>query len=216
MAAYGADALPLVLAGLKDSDNEVRLQAVQTLQTMPGDLSNSLPLLLPLLKSNEAKLRQAAVYALNRVGEKGLPHLLDALKDGDRNVRLAALNGLRQQGTGAAKAVPVLVELLKKDADLLVRRNAMSTLISVGRWSDGPVDRRQGASRQLLAAHGAHQFELPQRHEIGRGSQGRSALPARLAQGRLPPQSSVGLYDPGKLRPGSEGSGAGLDRTGGQ
>src|SRR5207249_3356456 len=99
---------------------------------LQGDMSGALPLLLPLLKNDDANLRTAVVYALNRVGEKAIPHVTDALKDGDRNVRLAALAVLRQQGAAAAKAVPLLNELMKSDPDAVVRRNAIDTMLRLG------------------------------------------------------------------------------------
>jgi HEAT repeat protein len=132
LGPFGADALPLVSAGLKDGDTGVRTQAVFALQNMQGDLSAALPLLLPLLKSDNVNLRQATVYALGRTGAKGVPHLMDALKDGDRIVRIAALNGLRLQGPAAVKAIPELTERFKSDPDVIVRRNIPAVLMALG------------------------------------------------------------------------------------
>jgi HEAT repeat protein len=132
---YGAKAKDLILDGIKDKDANVRVQAVNSLQNLQGDLSEMIPTLTMLMKDKELGIRQQLVWLFQRTGEKGVPHVAELLKDPDQNVRMQAAQVLRNLGPRAAKAGPALKDAIK-DANAGVRLNALLALTAIG--GDGP------------------------------------------------------------------------------
>ncbi len=126
LTPYGAEAMPLFLAGLKDGNAGVRRAAVNALRRHPGDLREALPLLLPLLKSEDATLRQITVHAVSRTGAAAVPHLIEMLKkDANLYVRLEAANGLAAAGPAGQKA---LLAAARDHADRNVQMTALQML----------------------------------------------------------------------------------------
>lgn len=145
---YGSDGLPLQIVGLKDAEPAVRQQALFNLSATPGDLSKHLDEIKPLLKDPQVVVRRAAVSALGRMGEAGLPDLIALLKDGDAVIRSNAAGALRLLGPAAKKAFDELVSLAGKDPDLNVRRNAVTALGALGKDSVAPLARLLGTEKQ--------------------------------------------------------------------
>jgi hypothetical protein len=83
LARIGADAVPQLIAALKDHEPEVRAASAKALALMGPKASSA------------------------------VPALIDALNDSDENVRRTAARALGQIGPAAHDAIPALVELLK-------------------------------------------------------------------------------------------------------
>jgi HEAT repeat protein/beta-lactamase regulating signal transducer with metallopeptidase domain len=122
---------PAVLQGLtealKDSDAEVRKQAMQALARIhaPGMYD----VISQALKDPDAEVRQQAAFALSQMrDQRAVPSLIAALKDTDADVRQQAAFALSQ--VRSAEAVPALSAALK-DADDDVREQALFALSQI-------------------------------------------------------------------------------------
>lgn len=76
--------------------------------------------------------RRAAAEALARLGEPGIPALIDALSDPNADVRRYAADGLAVIGPSAQTAVGSLIRLLEDDPDEAVRESAARALGQIG------------------------------------------------------------------------------------
>ena len=103
--------------GLKDSREEVRLEAVKALGEIVKEAPEAapLPLLIEALKDSDFWVRRQAAMVLSLMGKKAAPALPDlrhALKDSSDVVRQAASYALGDMGKEAAPAIPELKEAL--------------------------------------------------------------------------------------------------------
>jgi len=87
------DAIPALIAGLKDPDPDFRARAAETLGRIGWE-------------------RQAAQYSTRTVARGAVAPLAAALKDPDPGVRAAAARALRDIGSEASVAIPELVAAL--------------------------------------------------------------------------------------------------------
>ena len=122
---------PAVLQGLtealKDSDAEVRKQAMQALARIhaPGMYD----VISQALKDADPEVRQQAAFALSQMrDQRAVPSLIAALKDTDGDVRQQAAFALSQ--LRSAEAVPALSAALK-DSDDDVREQALFALSQI-------------------------------------------------------------------------------------
>jgi HEAT repeat protein len=120
---------------LKSRDADTRRRAASTLG-VPGRAS-SIPLLEPLLRDDQWRVREAAAQAIGRIGEAaGVRPLLEAVRaadavsepDGAAAVRAAAVAGLVAVG---AAAVPASIEALR-DRHARLREAAIEALGGIG------------------------------------------------------------------------------------
>jgi HEAT repeat protein/beta-lactamase regulating signal transducer with metallopeptidase domain len=130
---------PAVIAGLteamKDSDPDVRKQAMQALTRLGAPLAYEA--LVQALKDDDAEIREQAVFSLGQLGDKrAIDPLTAALKDAEPDVREQAAFGLSQ--LKAVQAVPALQALLK-DTDEDVREQALFALSQIGDRSAVPA-----------------------------------------------------------------------------
>jgi HEAT repeat protein/beta-lactamase regulating signal transducer with metallopeptidase domain len=130
---------PAVIAGLteamKDSDPDVRKQAMQALTRLGAPLAYEA--LVQALKDDDAEIREQAVFSLGQLGDKrAIDPLTAALKDAEPDVREQAAFGLSQ--LKAVTAVPALQALLK-DTDEDVREQALFALSQIGDRSAVPA-----------------------------------------------------------------------------
>lgn len=128
---YGAQAVPILIAATRDKNPSIRQQAIYSLQNVRGDLSDSLKDLEPLFKDKDLNVRMAVFPLLVRMGDKGMPYLLDGLKDKNDQVRWTAAAHLRNMGQRGVKAVPILTDLLQ-DKNGNVRSHAAQALANMG------------------------------------------------------------------------------------
>jgi HEAT repeat protein/beta-lactamase regulating signal transducer with metallopeptidase domain len=122
---------PAVLQGLtealKDSDAEVRKQAMQALARIhaPGMYD----VIALALKDADPEVREQAAFALSQMGDqRAVPALVTSLKDTDADVRQQAAFALSQ--LRSTEAVPALSAALK-DSDDDVREQALFALSQI-------------------------------------------------------------------------------------
>lgn len=127
LAAH-ADAAPLLCERL----------AAETDPGVTGALLTSLVLigtedafrgLLPLLRSDDAALRNAAFEALQLMPEAGTAHIRTLLGDPDRDIRIYAVNLVATLRQSAAES---LLEVLRQDDDPNVCAAAVEALARIG------------------------------------------------------------------------------------
>lgn len=130
---------PAVIAGLteamKDSDPDVRKQAMQALTRLGAPLAYDT--LVLALKDEDADVRQQAAFSLGQMRDsRAVDPLIAALKDAEPDVRQQAAFGLSQ--LRAAQAVPALQAALK-DTDEDVRQQVLFALSQIGDRSAVPA-----------------------------------------------------------------------------
>ena len=133
----GAKAIPIAIQGLKDTDANVRQQAVFALQNIRGgNMKEHLEVIAPLMKDPNDQIRMSIAGMLGNVQDESVvPLLVEAIKDKNQSVVYNALYSIQRLGARASKATPALAELLEsKDAN--ARNIAMSALMNIG--GDGP------------------------------------------------------------------------------
>jgi HEAT repeat protein len=121
----------VLTTALKNPDDEVRIDASKVLddaKTLPPD---ALPVLVQSLKDPNAKVRRNVASALDVYESKGtaaLSALIPALKDSDRDVRFEVLDAITSMGTWGKEALPHISEVIRKDSDPGIRRQALRSL----------------------------------------------------------------------------------------
>ena len=123
------EAVPALIAALKDKDDGVRSFAAEALGRIGKE---AVPALIVALKDQNAGVRNSAVYTLGRIGPEAkevVPALIAALKDKDDGVRSFAAEALGRIGK---EAVPALIAALK-DQNAVVRPLATYALGRIGK-----------------------------------------------------------------------------------
>jgi HEAT repeat protein len=123
------DSLPLLIEALGDKSWRVRKTAVDVILAYP-DPPRAIDRLIAALHAEEnVGLRNSAVEALIRMGERVVPALLKHMHDPSHDARKFVIDVLG--GIGDPRAVPALVEALE-DPDDNVRSDAAEMLGAVG------------------------------------------------------------------------------------
>src|SRR5262245_53462906 len=128
------DAVPDLIAALKDSDEGVRAKAAEALWALGPEAREAVPALTLLLQDASAGVRLNAAGALGDIGPDALPALpalRKALWDRDPYVRAQAATAVGRFGTAALAAVPDLVGALR-DGAKAVRVAALYALAEIG------------------------------------------------------------------------------------
>lgn len=127
----GTAAVPLLLDALRDKDPKVQRQAVGALRVLDVDDETMLRAVTPLLKDDDATVRQYAVGVLHRCGPGAVPLLMTALKDNNESVRQQVVLALQSVGADEKLLRPALLEALK-DGDPFVRAGTLGALTRFG------------------------------------------------------------------------------------
>jgi HEAT repeat protein len=105
-------ALTAFAAALKDSDEEVRVSAVEGISKFGAQAAGEFAALLRLLREDPSeRVRFYVILALPKIaaaGQVSLPDLIRALEDESPNVRSAAIRTLGQFGAKVKEAIPAL------------------------------------------------------------------------------------------------------------
>jgi len=128
------EAIPALIAALKDDDPGVRQTAAGALGGIGPEAKEAIPALIAALKDGDPGVRRTAAEALEGIGpaaKEAIPALIAALKDGDPWVRRTAAEALGAIGPAAKEAIPALITALKDD-DPWVRRMAAVALGEIG------------------------------------------------------------------------------------
>ncbi len=134
--AAGEAAIPLLVAGTKDSSSYVRLVAADALGAIGSKTGSpeALAAILPLMSDSEDVVRRFAAGAVQQFGpqaREAIPLLRKALSDRSADVRGNAARALKSMSSDAAQAIPELVVALG-DAHGDVRQMAAEALGCVG------------------------------------------------------------------------------------
>lgn len=145
LAQIGEDAIPTLIAAMKDPDPKVRVMACKTFPSVDPNAETAIPALLTALKDPEPKVRRAAAVDLGwlyqsfviQEQEKGtrwtlgvVEALRGSLHDKDERVRRVSAEALIHCGRQAAPAFPDLLDALS-DRTGDVRLASAKTLIQV-------------------------------------------------------------------------------------
>lgn len=129
------NALPEMLAAIKDPDSRVRWTAMQNIPKLGIE---TIAALIPLTTNADTNVRHAAVYALGEARTNALPAvpaLIQSSMDADETVRATALYSLGQVGP---TALPKTLEIAVTGNDPQLQNTAFRCLV-VLRPPPGPV-----------------------------------------------------------------------------
>lgn len=137
---YRTDAVPYFTAALKDRDATPRWMAANYIGLSGDAGKKAIPALRELIKTEtETVVLNYCAGALARMGEDGIPGLVEVLQRNNSGAQQTAMRHLGQLGARAKPAVPVLIEILNKgDADL--RWEAVQVLGAIGPGAADAVD----------------------------------------------------------------------------
>lgn len=119
------EALPLLVRKLEESRSSGLHEAVDTALRKIGGKA-TVNAVLPLLRSEDAPVRNIAMDVLREVGKSDVSTLTELMEDEDPDIRIFTADILG--ATGSAVAVPLLSEALLKDPEVNVRYQAAVSL----------------------------------------------------------------------------------------
>jgi HEAT repeat protein len=133
LGRMGEDAVPHLLAVLKDGNNSIRWTAVHSLANQRTAHKKVIPILADMAtKDKSEETKTFAVQALARFGPESFPTLLDLLKSQKNdNVRATVMQTLGSYHAHAKTVVPHLIEALK-DKSPQVRWSAANGISNMG------------------------------------------------------------------------------------
>lgn len=142
LANFGEKAVPYLVARIYSDNSILRLGAFQALAKMGERAESAVPALIKAAKCRNADIRWSAVETLGWIGgARAVTALTKASRDDDDAVKMMAAKSLGKIGTGAQAALPVLIEMLKKEGEY-IRNEVNDALANMG----------EPALRALLAA----------------------------------------------------------------
>jgi len=145
-----------LMADLRSPNASVSDQAVRQF-VMMGEPAT--PILIPMLKDPEPRVRSAAASALWGLGPRkraAVPALAEALADADDGVRLNVAMALESTGPDAAPAVPALARAVR-DRDGNVRLWAAKALTRIGPAAREALPALEQAARYDSTRHAAEE-----------------------------------------------------------
>jgi len=110
---------PTLVEMLNGEDKDRKIAAATALSRKDPGVTKALPRLYEMLDDPDARVRQAAIYAVKELApiawddKELIPALIRAMKSRDGVVRFAAVSALKEVGPAAADAAPELILLLK-------------------------------------------------------------------------------------------------------
>jgi HEAT repeat protein len=129
-----------------ERDASVREAAFISLASMAGDAAAGA--LLPLLRSEDAALRNGAIESLAGMPQAVTPRIAALLADADPDVRLFSVNLLGD--LRHAQVLPWLLQVLQREVEVNVVAAAIEVLAEVGQPENVPA---LLAARQRFARH---------------------------------------------------------------
>jgi len=124
------DEVEELIKELKGEDGKIRRSAAKRLGEIKDE--RAVPALIERLKDENEGVRVNAAWALGNIGDaSAVPALIKASKNGSKNVRRCAASALGN--IGDASAVSILMELLFRDKEWVVREYAGWALGAIGK-----------------------------------------------------------------------------------
>ncbi len=133
--------MPELNGALKSRYRLVRMKTCLTLAELGAAARPALPRLRELLRSDDARVLKAALFAVYRISPERaeiVASLTTALKNGPSDVQVKAVSLLQEMGANAKAAVPAL-EAALDDPDAYVRFRAVHALRAIGADASGVV-----------------------------------------------------------------------------
>jgi len=134
LRAIGPDAKeagPALAALGGDGDSKFRLTITAALADVQADFDTFLPVITPLLRSEDRQVRERAARALGTAGVGAAPTLVDMLEDENPYVQIAAARALHRIDPTEDVMIPTLISLLQHE-NTWVGRNAAVALGEMG------------------------------------------------------------------------------------
>ena len=127
-------AAPILLEGLKQKDQSLKMQAAHALSIRGLQEDEVLPIFIDGLKSDVASVRRQAAESIARYGvkaSKAAPALVNALDDADDSVVGQAMATLNVVGGDAKMLFPAMVRVLRRE-DTKLHASASQVIFQVG------------------------------------------------------------------------------------
>ena len=124
----------VLVEALQHEEDEVRVQAAETLATLHTSAAAAVPSLVNALRDENEYVRSSAASALGECGVHAItavPGLIAVLKDDDSHVRYRSCEALGKICSPARDIVPALIAMTK-DEDHFVRWSAVDALAELG------------------------------------------------------------------------------------
>lgn len=155
-------ALPHIIKGLSDSEEQVWFQCVQLIAKLGPDAADAIPALVENIRNPGRRYRNQvwyrATFALGRIGPASVPTALEFLNDSRDSIRSAGAKVLGWMGADAAAHIDSLLPLLQDESSEvrqytaealgLIGQEAISPLISILKSSEN-VNARIAATEAL-------------------------------------------------------------------
>jgi HEAT repeat protein len=130
------EAVPALIAGLKDTNAEIRLAASEALKQIGPAAKAAVPVLLADLKMPGGSYAQyaATLDTVAKIGEPSVVALATILREAplDPALARAVVECLGKIGPPAKAAVPVLVDILRDHRNVLLHRFVVAALGKIG------------------------------------------------------------------------------------
>ncbi len=155
-----ASALPQLVAGLKDSDVQVKMAAAWAIsQVAPTTNAATVKALEQALSDQNPRVRSLAAVALRQTGPgsvDAVPQLIAALNDPVDYVRAPAADALGAIGPTAREAVgPLAKRLMVKDEQVFVLRSISYALGNIGPEARPALPALEEAQKQVRVSYAA-------------------------------------------------------------
>ena len=194
--------VPALLKSLSDSDTEVRLGAIKSLERFGEKSKPAGPALREMLRRDpDAKIRRCAASLLGTIRDKdAVPDLTQALDDADTGVRVEATWSLGAWGTAVASApiIDKLLSALSLDHPEALREASVETLDLLARDQERVARlarRRRGTRPERRGS------QAGRRRDQRTGVRIPGSRPDRGARRCQPTSPDVGRDQPGLDRP---------------
>ena len=152
LVALGSASVPALLEVVTDRSQPRRLAAMALLASLGAQAQDALEPLAAIFReeTEDMTVRHtafSAILQIGRAGESGLvPLLVEALGMGDKSIQMEALGKLREIGTEAKDALPVLADMLAKEPEDEEVRTLVADAIRAIVGGAGKPDRRRAAA----------------------------------------------------------------------
>jgi HEAT repeat protein len=119
-----------LIRSLRDPDRQVAFDSAFALGEL-GPLANrAIVPLIDVLTSNDLTLREAACYAIAKIGPQAIDVLLKQVGDPDASIAIAAAKSLGLMGNASRRTVPSLIDIGKRRFEEIEVRMMISDVIA--------------------------------------------------------------------------------------
>jgi HEAT repeat protein len=134
VAGCGQSDVAQLTEQLSHEDEDVRYDAIKTLEDMGDAAKSAVPALAAALRDQDPKIRYRAAKALSKIGANAsvVPELSGALRDTNPDVVYYAAKSLEELGSDAKLAVPDLIAALENKSNEKAHYFVLKTLGKIG------------------------------------------------------------------------------------